>query len=330
MSPIVLDRDQHKVLTEAYHEARNFGASPREVKALGEALWVESKARNLSYGDRDSKGPLQQRSSQGWMHPTNVKLAVRDFLTHARANRGVKGSAGVLAQSVQRSAFPGRYDDAASIANQLQRLGGGGSSSAHAASGDGSYSLSTPTVKNITRTVDDSQAQKRVAFANYLAQSNPKSLLLRLGVVDPNESTTRKITEQHIETDDSRDANTTSRKMSNPSAHLSGAVNFEGQKVAAWIRPALVYARKHGWKGQVNSGFRTLADQTRIYNSGVRPAAKPGTSNHEFTAFPGGAIDASDAETLSRILQKSPYGKQLVWAGSKDPVHFSHPHGGSY
>ena len=110
----------------------------------------------------------------------------------------------------------------------------------------------------------------------------------------------------------------------------SGVANFEGKKVAAWIAPALVYARQHGWKGQVNSGFRSFADQTRIYNSGVRPAAKPGTSNHEGTQFPRGAVDVSDAQTLSRILQNSPYGQRLKWAGAKDPVHFSHPHSGSY
>ena len=62
----------------------------------------------------------------------------------------------------------------------------------------------------------------------------------------------------------------------------------------------------------------------------MRPAAKPGTSNHEFTAFPGGAIDVSNAAELSRILKSSPYASKLVWAGAKDPVHFSHPRGGSY
>jgi hypothetical protein len=109
-----------------------------------------------------------------------------------------------------------------------------------------------------------------------------------------------------------------------------GAASFEGKKVAAWIAPALQYARQHGWKGGVNSGYRSRAEQTRIYNSGVRPAAKPGTSNHEFTGYPGGAVDVSDAQQLSNILRNSPWRKKLVWAGSKDPVHFSHPHGGSY
>jgi hypothetical protein len=115
-----------------------------------------------------------------------------------------------------------------------------------------------------------------------------------------------------------------------PAPHAKGTATFEGKPVAAWIAPILQYARQHGWKGSVNSGVRSFAEQQRIYNSGVRPAAKPGTSNHEATQFPGGAVDVSDAETLSRILRKSPYANQLVWAGAKDPVHFSHPHNGSY
>ena len=62
----------------------------------------------------------------------------------------------------------------------------------------------------------------------------------------------------------------------------------------------------------------------------MRPAAVPGTSNHEGTVYPRGAVDVSDASQLSSVLSRSPYASTLVWAGSKDPVHFSHPHGGSY
>lgn len=111
---------------------------------------------------------------------------------------------------------------------------------------------------------------------------------------------------------------------------IHGTTNFEGHTVAGWIRPALVYARRHGWTGSINSGFRSFAEQQRIYNSGVRPAAVPGTSNHEGADFPRGAVDVSNASQLSSILSKSPYAHLLVFAGAKDPVHFSHPHGGSY
>lgn len=109
-----------------------------------------------------------------------------------------------------------------------------------------------------------------------------------------------------------------------------GLAHFQGKPVAAWIAPALEYAKAHGWKGSVTSGYRSTAEQERIYNSGVRPAAKPGTSNHEGTEFPRGAVDVSEAQQLAQILQNSPFAQKLVYAGSKDPVHFSHPHNGSY
>lgn len=140
-----------------------------------------------------------------------------------------------------------------------------------------------------------------------------------------------------VNKDDFKGTKTTnSRKVSLLSTEMpgtkgsKGTVNFEGKQVAAWIAPILREARKKGWKGQVTSGHRSRAEQTRIYNSGVRPAAKPGTSNHEGTQFPRGAVDVSDAQTLSKILRNSKYRGQLQWAGAKDPVHFSHPHGGGY
>jgi hypothetical protein len=109
-----------------------------------------------------------------------------------------------------------------------------------------------------------------------------------------------------------------------------GVGQFGGKAVADWIIPILTYAKQHGWTGTVNSGYRSYADQKRIYDSGVRPAAVPGTSRHESDAFPGGAVDVSNAQQLSQILLRSPYAKVLQWAGARDPVHFSHQFGGSY
>lgn len=113
-------------------------------------------------------------------------------------------------------------------------------------------------------------------------------------------------------------------------AALHGVGSFEGQQVALWIIPYLTYAKAHGWTGTVSSGYRSIAEQTAIYNSGVRPAAVPGTSNHEGKAFPRGAVDVTQAEQLSHILEGIPGGSLLKWAGSADPVHFSFPHGGGY
>lgn len=114
------------------------------------------------------------------------------------------------------------------------------------------------------------------------------------------------------------------------STNVAGTTSYKGVTVADWIAPILTYAAAHGWKGVVNSGYRSFADQKRIYDSGVRPAAVPGTSNHEGDQFPRGAVDVSDAQQLSDVLAKSPYAKALVYAGAKDPVHFSHPHNGGY
>jgi hypothetical protein len=90
--------------------------APAKVRlAAFEAAIVESGVHNLNYGDRDSLGVFQQRPSQGWGTPaqvTNVDYAATQFITRAiRANGGQ--SAGQLAQDVQRSAFPDRYDQVA-------------------------------------------------------------------------------------------------------------------------------------------------------------------------------------------------------------------------
>lgn len=128
-------------------------------------------------------------------------------------------------------------------------------------------------------------------------------------------------------------AHTTTTRI--PGASTSPALggghvaHVDGKPVAAWIANILQQAKAAGWTGTVTSGYRSVAEQRRIYNSGVRPAAKPGQSNHNFTAFPGGAVDVTNAAQLAQVLHKLGINK-LQWAGAKDPVHFSHPHGGGY
>jgi hypothetical protein len=110
---------------------------------------------------------------------------------------------------------------------------------------------------------------------------------------------------------------------------------FDGKTVAGWIAPALEYARKQGWKGTVNEGLRSTETQARYYRemqAGQRagPVAKPGTSHHRGVVYPLGAVDVSNPDQLSEILRRSPFANKLVWAGSKDRPHFSHPFAGGY
>ena len=105
-----------------------YGAPPKVRLAAFEAAIVESGVHNLNYGDRDSLGVYQQRWTQGWGTPAQIldpEYAATQFITRAiRANGGQ--SAGQLAQDVQISAYPDRYDGVAvQAAGMLERFCGG-------------------------------------------------------------------------------------------------------------------------------------------------------------------------------------------------------------
>lgn len=80
-----------------------------------ETLLVESGCRNLDHGDRDSVGAFQQRPSAGWgskQECMNVNHAAHSYFAHAKdqEQKHPEMSAGQLAQKVQGSAHPDRYD----------------------------------------------------------------------------------------------------------------------------------------------------------------------------------------------------------------------------
>lgn len=302
-------------------------ATPLERKALFEATIVESGIRDLNYGDRDSKGILQQRNNGAWGGPhESIEKDIAQFLAVARRKSAGVKDAGQLAQAVQVSGFPARYGQHAAEAAAL--VGSGTPSAKAPAKTYGVVSKgSAPTLTPGGDTVD-TRGAVTAALLDHSGGSLAKRILGNVTSGRYTTSTDPKVTAGTAPK--YKVAAGTPTRPADGRGAGGGVSDFEGTKVAAWIAPALTYARKHGWTGKVNSGYRSFADQTRIYNSGVRPAAKPGTSNHEGTAFPRGAIDVSDAAQLSAILQASPFAKKLVYAGAKDPVHFSHPHGGSY
>lgn len=101
---------------------------------------VESEVSNLNHGDRDSLGWLQQRPSTGWGTPAQVRnprLAVEAFYGVAAhtSNRGLTDvpnwqnrPVGEVAQAVQVSAFPGRYQARVAEARRLVASVGAGDS----------------------------------------------------------------------------------------------------------------------------------------------------------------------------------------------------------
>ena len=112
---------------------------PRHVIRVAIATWLVENPSLVSGGDRDSEGPFQQRPSQGW-GPTSEsdRKDARQFYQHAVPlyRRGYRG--GRLAQSVQRSAFPGRYAPMLGQAGRIvSKFEGGGAAPKPGAPGGG-------------------------------------------------------------------------------------------------------------------------------------------------------------------------------------------------
>lgn len=110
------------VAKQAYATAIKRTKDPKVLLSLFEAGMVESNFHNSNKAtDHDSLGYLQQRPSQGWPNPTDIPTATNSYLTKAIANlqKNPSYTAGQLAQSVQISAYPGRYAQAVDAANQL-------------------------------------------------------------------------------------------------------------------------------------------------------------------------------------------------------------------
>jgi hypothetical protein len=94
------------------------------VVALATA-YQESGLRNLAGGDRDSIGLFQQRPSQGWGTPEQIRdprYAARKFYAGLKKVRGWEQMRVTdAAQKVQRSAFPEAYEKWADESEVLTR-----------------------------------------------------------------------------------------------------------------------------------------------------------------------------------------------------------------
>ncbi|KOV58850.1 hypothetical protein ADK64_35355 [Streptomyces sp. MMG1121] len=110
---VTLDLDQasHAATIAAVAHAR--GLPERAVTiALATAI-QESRLRNLAYGDRDSIGLFQQRPSQGWGSPAQIRDPVyssgRFFDALVKVPDYLDLPVTVAAQNVQHSDYPQAY-----------------------------------------------------------------------------------------------------------------------------------------------------------------------------------------------------------------------------
>ena len=109
----------------------------------------------------------------------------------------------------------------------------------------------------------------------------------------------------------------------------TGVGTFDGKPCANWLIPYLSWAREHGWRGGLNSGFRSPVYSERLcFQICGRPSC-PGrcagrSSNHTQHVKPNGAVDVSDYVTFARLMQRCPLSPRIFNAlGARDPVHFS-------
>lgn len=112
------------VTRKVYEVGQRMNVNAKVMLSGFETGWVESRMNNLPCGDRDSLGVFQQRPSQGWgtaAQVQNVDYAATQYFSRAIVNdRNHPGwTAGQLAQSVQVSAYPDRYDAAAGTARAM-------------------------------------------------------------------------------------------------------------------------------------------------------------------------------------------------------------------
>jgi len=284
--------------------AQRRGVSPQVLKKL---------VRQESGGNNKAKSPAGARGIAQFMPATAKQYGVN--LDDNRISDDLDGAARYLADSLKRTG--GNYTEALSIYNSGRP--------------DGYKHIAETAnyVKSILNGVDTkaspatkapksaSSVDRRSAILAYAQNTHAPGALqsLAAGLATPSEP--------KAATPEPDDGGTSK----------GGVANFDGKPVAAWIKPLLEYARERGWKGSVTSGYRSDADQTRIYRSGVRPAAKPkalggGGSKHSETGFLKGAIDVTDARTLDKILKAK--NSRLKAAGAKDPPHFSVSRNGTY
>lgn len=104
----------------------------------------------------------------------------------------------------------------------------------------------------------------------------------------------------------------------------SGVSWYQGKQVRSVLIPHLNWARAHGWRGYVTSGYRSPAYSEQLCRSMCGAPRCPGrcagtSSNHVRTA-----IDVSDYYTFGRLMKSCPHQPKIFnGLGSRDPVHFS-------
>lgn len=120
---------QQSVINRIVAVGTEMGMSDEDITIAIATCLVETQCKELteSESDRDSRGPFQQRPSQGWTDSKDTTIQAKAFFEKLRD--AVGDTPGARAQDVQRSAYPERYDKRMSEAETImQAIRNGGNS----------------------------------------------------------------------------------------------------------------------------------------------------------------------------------------------------------
>lgn len=110
---VALDTDQAHYASIISGVATRRGLVPRAASIALATVYQESGIRNLDHGDRDSLGLFQQRPSQGWGTPAQVRdpwyASDKFYEALVKVPDWRTGNINDVAQAVQRSGYPQGY-----------------------------------------------------------------------------------------------------------------------------------------------------------------------------------------------------------------------------
>jgi hypothetical protein len=210
---IDLEQAENAALIAAISIERGMPARAASI-ALATAF-QESKLYNIDYGDRDSVGLFQQRSSQGWgsveqlTDPVYATNAFYDALAKVEGYREMEITE--AAQAVQRSAYPDAYADHEEDGRVL----------ASALTGNSPATLWCDVPGDADEAPDTLDASGLVARAGVVRQDlEARFGTLSLGGFEP----------QGVS-----------------SGHMAGSAHYEGRAIDIFVRPVNAGNKQRGW-----------------------------------------------------------------------------------
>lgn len=213
-STVVLDLEQAESAAIIAGVAVRRALPPRAVTIALATAYQESDLRNLNHGDRDSLGLFQQRPSQGWGTPAQVRdphyaaWKFYDALVKIRNYQQLEVT--VAADRVQRSAFPNAYADHEEDARVL--------ASALTGQSKGTFSC----------TVDTDSQQVESMGANGLT---PRAEAVRMDLVK---------TYGKLSTGGFAPGGITT-------GHMEGSAHYDGRAVDIFVKPISAANTTRGW-----------------------------------------------------------------------------------